>query len=147
MKKLRETLLYIDRKGWYADLTKCGLIFATWLFFIVFCCCKTITAQNQQYYEPKTIHYAPGIIGLSSVPVALITVGLRDKQWSSQYGDPEPYMPSYKVDSYNELSRTNNQILVASLGVTLVGVVVQHIVNEKIRKKRKVKRSLPCTHF
>ena len=142
---MRNILNRLRTKGWYWDTLL--FLWVSMLFILfMYICAPNVNAQNNNYYEYKHVHVLPGVIGLGAMPVALATVSLRDYQWKNVYGAREPYMTGYKLSSYNQLQRSNSQILLTGLIVTGVGIGIQMLINHKFRNK-KYHTSLSCTRF
>lgn len=136
----------LRQKGWYWDIMCfiwCALLFLTFIFLTV----PDIKGQsNNNYYELKTKHMAPGIVGLSAMPVSLTAVSLRGLQWENSYGGYDAYMQGAKLSSYQELQKGNEQILITGAIITGIGIGIQLLVNHKL-KNRKQQRSYSCIRF
>jgi len=135
----------LRKKAWYWDVLCfiwCALLF---ILFAILTVPEINAQQKYNYSETQSYHYTPGVIGLSAMPASLAIVSLRDYQWKVAYGGYEPYMESNKLSSYNQLQRSNNQILLTGMIVTGVGIGIQLLVNRKLEKRRH-KKIYTC-HF
>ncbi len=128
----------------YKDRLLALAVFIVYLASMTFCI--SAQAQSDNYYEHKTIHKLPGIVAVASAPISFVAVELNHNSFVQSYGSVEPYMEVNKLNAYNRMMNNNNTILITGIAITATGFLIQHLVNKKLRGKKKYTR-LPCISF
>lgn len=124
-----------------------GLALTVFIVYLVsMTLCISAQAQSDNYYEHKTIHKLPGIVAIAATPVSFVAVELNHNSFVQSYGSVEPYMEVNKLTAYNRMMNNNNTILITGIAVAATGFLIQHLVNKKLKGKKRYTR-LPCISF